>query len=159
MGVRSTVFIVDDDQALCEALRCLIESDGLKVKTFPSAESFLEAYDPASPGVLLLDVRMRGMTGLDLQQHLRERGFAIPIIILTGHADVPMAVRSFEAGALGFLEKPVNDEDLLSRIRKAIRLDAQNRRGRAKSAVLAKLLAQLKRRERELLGRLRTQGY
>jgi two-component system response regulator FixJ len=151
MRTEPTVFVVDDDADLCEALRWLIESDGLRVRTYTSAESFLEAYDPGCAGVLVLDVRMRGMSGLDLQQRLSDDGYEIPIIILTGHADVPMAVRSVKAGALDFLQKPVNDQVLLDRIRRAIELDARHRRRRTRIDAVLKCLERLTPRERQVM--------
>ena len=146
-----TVFVVDDDADLCEALRWLLESDGLKVETHTSAQSFLEAYRPERPGVLALDVRMRGMDGLELQERLVAHDFDIPVLILTGHGDVPMAVRALKAGALEFLQKPVNDQALLDCVHRALRIDAENRRKRvAKEVILARLTA-LTTRERQVM--------
>ena len=146
-----TVFVVDDDADLCEALRWLLESDGLKVETHTSAQSFLEAYRPDRPGVLALDVRMRGMDGLELQERLVAHDFDIPVLILTGHGDVPMAVRSLKAGALEFLQKPVNDQALLDCIHRALRIDAENRRKRVAKEVILARRAALTRREREVM--------
>jgi two-component system response regulator FixJ len=151
MRTEPTVFVVDDDRDLCDSLRWLIESDGLRVETYASAQDFLDAYDPVRPGVLVLDVRMPGMDGLDLQQHLIGIGHGIPIIILTGHADVPMAVRAVKAGALEFLQKPVNDQILLDCIRKAIRLDTQNRSKKKRKDEILTRMALLTPREREVL--------
>jgi RNA polymerase sigma factor (sigma-70 family) len=151
MTEEPTVFVVDDDADLCDSLRWLLESDGLRVETHTSAQSFLDAYTPDRPGVLLLDIRMPGMNGLELQQHLKERGFGIPIIILTGHATVPMAVRAVQAGALDFLQKPVDVQALLGRISEAMRLDAQNRQERVENEKILSRLASLTPREREVL--------
>ena len=151
MKSNPTVFVVDDDRDLCEALRWLLESDGLKVETHTSAQSFLDAYDPGRPGVLALDVRMRGMDGLQLQEHLTAHGMEIPVIILTGHGDVPMAVRALKAGALEFLQKPVNDQALLDCIRRAMRVDAENRRRRGTREAIAARLETLTPREREVM--------
>ena len=134
MASEATVFIVDDDRDLCEALRWLLESDGLSSECHLSAESFLESYDPARPGVLVLDVRMRGMSGLDLLRHLDKTGAAPPVIMLTGHGDVPMAVDALKCGAIDFLQKPVHDSVLLNRIRDALQLDAEARRRQAQVA-------------------------
>ena len=147
-----TVFVVDDDADLCEALRWLLESDGLKVETYTSAQSFLKAYRPDRPGVLALDVRMRGMDGLELQEHLSAHNLGIPVIILTGHGDVPMAVRAIKAGALEFLQKPVNDQALLDCVHRALQIDAENRQQRVATEVIEGRLATLTPREREVLG-------
>ena len=151
MTVEPTVYVVDDDADLCEALRYVIESDGLRTETYTSAESFLEVFDPDRPGVLVLDVRMRGMSGLDLQQHLLDQGHRIPIIILTGHGDVPMAVRSVKAGAVDFLQKPVNDQILLDCIRNAMRLDARNRQEKLQIDPTVRRMARLTPRERQVM--------
>jgi two-component system response regulator FixJ len=151
MKREPTVFVVDDDADLCEALRWLLESDGLKVETYTSAQSFLEAYHPDGPGVVVLDVRMRGMDGLELQEYLVAHGFDIPVLILTGHGDVPVAVRALKAGALEFLQKPVDDQILLDCIYKALRIDAENRRKRAAKELVLARLATLTRREREVM--------
>ena len=115
------VFVVDDDEAICESLRLLIGDIGLEVRTFTSARQFLEKYDPPHPGCLVLDVRMSGMSGLELQSRLIELGMHIPTIIITGHADVPMAVEAMKAGAMDFIEKPFRDQVLLDSIQKADR--------------------------------------
>jgi len=151
MPTEPTVFVVDDDPDLCDSLRYLIESDGLKAETYGSAQGFLDAYDPQRPGVLVLDVRMPGMNGLDLQQHLIDQGYEMVVIILTAHGDIPMAVRAVKAGALEFLQKPVNDQILLDSIRKAIRLDAQNRRQRQHKDEILRRLARLTPREQEVM--------
>jgi two-component system response regulator FixJ len=151
MPTEPTVFVVDDDTDLCDSLRWLIESEGLRVETYASARGFLDAYNDDRPGVLVLDVRMPGMSGLELQEHLLAEGYGIPIIILTGHGDVPMAVRAVKRGALEFLQKPVNDEILLDSIRTALRLDAHNRsRKKHKDEILARL-ARLTPRERQVM--------
>lgn len=125
MQTESTVFIVDDDPAARDSVAALVRSKGLPVSTFGSAEEFLEAYDPSRPGCLVVDVRMTGMTGLDLQEVLRQRGVRIPVIVITGFGDVPTAVRAMKAGAFTFLEKPCRDQELWSCIQKA--LDAASR--------------------------------
>jgi RNA polymerase sigma factor (sigma-70 family) len=151
MAIEPTVFVVDDDADLCDALRCLIEADGLRVETYTSAQAFLAAYELDQPGVLVLDVRMSGMNGLDLQQHMRDRGAIIPIVILTGHGDVPIAVRSLKAGATDFLQKPVNDQRLLDCIREALRRDAEARRQNVRIDAIVERVARLTPREREVL--------
>lgn len=145
------VFVVDDDEAMCESVQWLLESEGLAAVTFDSAEAFLEAYTPTQPGCLVLDVRMRGMSGLDLHAKLVEEGIAIPVIIITGHGDVPMAVRAVKAGVVDFLEKPVHDQVLLEKIRQALERDAHTRRELEERRVAAEHLASLTPRERQVL--------
>jgi RNA polymerase sigma factor (sigma-70 family) len=148
----ATVFIVDDDQAVARSLRWLIETVRLQVETFASAQAFLDGYDAAKPGCLVLDVRMPGMSGLELQERLAaRRGYHVPIIFITGHGDVQMAVRAVQAGAFDFVEKPFNDQDLLDRIQRAIAHDAGQRGKEAQRSQLKALFASLTPREREVL--------
>lgn len=148
----ATVFIVDDDQAVARSLRWLIETVRLQVETFASAQAFLDGYDAAKPGCLVLDVRMPGMSGLELQERLAaQRGYHVPIIFITGHGDVQMAVRAVQAGAFDFVEKPFNDQDLLDRIQRAIAHDAGQRGKEAQRSQLKALFAGLTPREREVL--------
>ncbi|MDP2821500.1 MAG: response regulator transcription factor [Sulfuritalea sp.] len=146
-----TVFIVDDDQAVARSLRWLIETVRLKVETFASAQAFLDGYDAAKPGCVVLDVRMPGMSGLDLQERLAAQQFRVPIIFITGHGDVQMAVRAVQAGAFDFVEKPFNDQDLLDRIQKAIAFDTDQRGKQALRVQLRSLFASLTPREHEVL--------
>lgn len=146
-----SVFVVDDDAAICESLLWLLEAEGLRVATFTSAEAFLAAWRPQQPGCLVLDVRMRGMSGLELQARLAEQGAPLPIIMLTGHGDVPMAVRAVRAGALDFLEKPVSNDVLLARVRRALELDSQRRAAEAGHRAVQTRLDTLTAREREVL--------
>lgn len=146
-----TVFIVDDDQAVARSLRWLIETVGLKVATFASAQAFLDGYDASKQGCLVLDVRMPGMSGLELQERLAAQRIHVPIIFITGHGDVQMAVRAVQTGAFDFVEKPFNDQDLLDRIQKAIVFDAKQRGRDLQQAQLRALFASLTPREREVL--------
>ena len=146
-----TVFIVDDDAAMRDALHTLLNSVGMKTALYASADEFLAAYRPAQPGCLVLDVRMPGMNGLELQERLAEIGLDLPIIIITGHGDIPMAVQAMRAGAVDFLEKPFREQDLLHRLRQAIERDARSRRERSDKAGVARRLASLTSREREVL--------
>lgn len=130
-NAEATVFIVDDDEAVCKSLRMLVEGAGLNVQTYSSALDFLDAYDQATPGCLVVDVRMPGMNGLELQTELLKRRTYLPTIVITGHADVPIAVQAVKNGAINFLEKPFSDNALLNDIRKAIALDANARRAQA----------------------------
>lgn len=148
---EATVFVVDDDPAIRKSLRWLIESVGLKVQTHELASEFLESYSPDSPGCLVLDVRIPGMSGLELQEKLRERGYDIPVIIVSGYGDVPMAVRAMKAGAVDFLEKPVSDQVLLDYIQKGIEQDIKNKQARLQNKELIERKDSLTRREREVM--------
>ncbi|MDX2476101.1 MAG: response regulator FixJ [Gammaproteobacteria bacterium] len=117
---RAIVFIVDDDASVRDSLRWLIESVQLQVQCFATAQEFLQGYQNQQTGCVVLDVRMPGLSGLDLQEELRQQGFVLPVIIITGHADVPMAVRAFKSGVFDFIEKPFNDQHLIDRIHQAI---------------------------------------
>jgi DNA-binding NtrC family response regulator len=121
------VFVVDDDRSIRESLSNLIRSAGLSVQTFSSAQEFLASQRSKSPSCLVLDVQLPGLSGLDLQQELAKAGIQIPIIFITGYGDIPMSVRAMKAGALEFLTKPVNDEDLLGAIQQAIARDHRAR--------------------------------
>lgn len=145
------VFVVDDDVALCESLAWLLETEAIPVRTFNSAESFLAAYRPNMPGCLVLDIRMPGMSGTDLQARLAETGVRIPIIMITGHGDVPTAVRSVKAGAVDFLEKPVDPQVLIERIRAAIASDHARRMEDESVADARARLKTLTRREAEVM--------
>jgi FixJ family two-component response regulator len=148
---QPTVYIVDDDQATRKSLRWLVETLGVPVKTFHCAVSFIDAYDPREPGCLILDVMMPGMSGLELQSELRERGIEIPVIVLTGYGDVPSAVRALKNGAVEFLEKPFNDDVLLDQIRKALALDSRRRSERGTHESVRERIARLTPRESEIL--------
>jgi len=146
-----TVFVVDDDEAMRNSLRWLIESVGLAVECHDSAESFLDSYYPGRSGCLLLDVRMPGMSGLELQEYLHRNEINIPVIIITGHGDVPMSVRAMKEGAIDFIEKPFNDELLLDAIRNALAVNEKQREKQALRAELAARLATLTPREHEVM--------
>lgn len=148
---QPTVYIVDDDQATRKSLRWLVETLGVPVQTFHCAVSFLDAYDASMPGCLVLDMMMPGMNGLELQRALIERGIEIPVIVLTGYADVPTAVRALKNGAVEFLEKPFNDDVLLEQIRKALALDTRRRSERGSLEIVRERMARLTRRESEIL--------
>jgi FixJ family two-component response regulator len=151
MSSRPTVFVVDDDQAMRNSLKWLIESVSMQVETYESANAFIQSYYPGRSGCLLLDVRMPGMSGLELQEYLRVNQIAIPVIIITGHGDVPMAVRAMKAGAVDFIEKPFNDELLLESIRRAMALDVKQRDMQSQRAEIATRLARLTPREHEVM--------
>jgi two-component system response regulator FixJ len=146
------VYIIDDDHAMVESLSWVIESIGLKVKTHTRAQDFLEDYDPQQHGCLLLDVRMPGMSGPELQSKLNEHGSpTLPIIFISGHGDVPLAVRVMKAGAIDFLTKPFNDQVLIESINKALRTDKANREKRQESAQARAKFALLSPREVQVL--------
>jgi FixJ family two-component response regulator len=146
-----TVFIVDDDEAVRGSLRLLIKSVGLLATALGSAREFLEVYDPAQPGCLILDVRMPQMSGLELQDQLNRQGAVIPVIFITGHGDVPMAVEAMQAGAFDFLQKPFRDQDLVDCIQTALAKDRTNRAMLSERSVIRERLKSLTPREREVL--------
>lgn len=146
-----TVFVVDDDPGVVKSLCWLIEAAQLHAEGFHSAEEFLSAYDPSRPGCLILDVRMPGMNGLDLQDVLVSRSCSLPIIVVTGYGDVPACARAFKAGAFDFVEKPAEPDALLKRVREALEFDAMERRQRAVRLDTQKGLSQLTPRERQVL--------
>jgi two-component system, LuxR family, response regulator FixJ len=150
-NAEPTVFVVDDDEAMRRSLKWLIESIGMRVQTFDSADAFLTAYTPDWAGCLLLDVRMPGMSGLDLQAYLTRADYRLPVVIITGHGDVAMAVKAMQAGALDFIEKPFHDEDLLRSIRRALEVDSQTRAERSQHAVVLTRLEELTPREHEVM--------
>ena len=123
---RSTVFIVDDDDSIRDSLAMLMKSVGLHAECHASAAGFLEAYDPHRPGCLILDIRMPGMSGIELQRKLAEQHSILPIIFLTGHGDVSGAVHAMRAGAVDFIEKPFNEQTLLDRVHRTLKQDLQN---------------------------------
>lgn len=146
-----TVYIVDDDQEVREAIALLMRSVGVGALGFDSARAYLDQLDPGQPGCLVLDVRMKGMSGLELQERLAGMPNHPPIIIITGHGDVPMAVRAVKAGAVDFIEKPFNDQTLLDAVHRAFELDARNRGQTSRLGDIRKRLGRLTPREREIL--------
>jgi two-component system, LuxR family, response regulator FixJ len=148
---ETTVFYVDDDEAMCESIRFLMESVSLNIETFSSARKFIDSYDPARAGCLLLDVRMPEMSGLELQEQLRKRKINIPIIFITGHGDVPMATRAMKAGAVEFLTKPFNDQTLLDSIQNAIEIDTERRKIAQERDKIADRINKLTPREFEVM--------
>ena len=148
---EATVFVVDDNVGVRKSLRALLESAGLAVETYASGEEFLAAYEPERPGCLVLDVRLRYGSGLDLQDELRRRKVILPIIVLTGHGDVQTSVRALKAGAFDYLQKPAPPTVLLERIGAAIDFDHQARAATTDRAAVSKRLAHLTPREREVM--------
>jgi len=145
------VFVVDDDRSVRDSLRRLITSVGLRVEVFPSAQAFLSAPRPDVPGCLVLDVRLPGLSGLDLQRDLAQSHATLPIIFLTGHGDIPMSVQAMKAGAVEFLTKPFRGQELLDAIRHAIESDRAERATRQELAELRGRYDTLTPRERDVL--------
>jgi two-component system response regulator FixJ len=150
-SARPTIFVVDDDSAVRDALKLLLRSVGQAVETFGSAQEFLDAYSEDRPGCLVLDIRMPGMSGLELQQRLNEKHSILPIIFITGHGDVPMAVEAMQAGAVDFIQKPFRDQDLIDRINQALEKDGSNRAALGERNDIRRRLETLTPREREVL--------
>jgi len=146
-----TVFVVDDDEAVREYVQWLIESVGLRTETFGTARAFLEAYDPRTPGCLVLDVRMPEISGFDLQRELATRQVTLPIIMMTAYAEVPMAVRAMRAGAIDFIQKPFDGQVLIERVQEAIATDHRARSAQVAHRDVAARLEQLTPRQREVL--------
>jgi two-component system, LuxR family, response regulator FixJ len=149
---QPTVFVVDDDEAVRGSLKLLLKSIGLPVMAYPSAPEFLAAYRTEQAGCLILDIRMPGMSGLELQQQLNARGAVIPVVFISGHGDIPMAVEAMQHGAFDFLQKPFRDQDLIDRVQKAMERDAASREQLRQLGRIQERLDSLTAREREVLG-------
>jgi len=154
MTKKGTVFIVDDDEGVREGLSLLLEAVGQPCELYSSAIDFLEAYDPSKRGCLVLDIRMPGMSGLDLQEALNERESQLPIIFITGHGDIPMAVDAMRCGALDFIRKPFREQDLLDSINAALEYDAGERDLSLKHQDLCDRILSLTERESEVFHRV-----
>ena len=148
---HAVVYFVDDDEAVRDSLELLAQAAGFQAQSFSSAEEFLAAFDPDRPSCLVVDLRMPGMSGLELQRRLNESGVELPLIMLSGHADVDSAVSAMKAGAVEFLQKPVHNEVLLARIRSAIEQNTELRRRRAEQRAISDRVATLTAREREVM--------
>ena len=152
---NGTVFVVDDDPAIRDSLSLLLGLRGLRARMFASAEEFLEGYDPAQSGCALIDLRMGGIGGLELQQTLRERGWSLPCVVMSAYGDVATTRAALKAGAVDFLEKPLNDPDhLLAVVRHALEEDAARRRAMAHHRGLRERFGRLTPRERDVMLRL-----
>lgn len=154
MQPEPTVFIVDDDKAMRDGVSLLVKSVGLPAKSFPTAQVFLESYRAAEPGCLVLDVRMPGMSGLELQEELIHRKIPLPVIFLTGHGDVPMSVRAMKTGAVDFIQKPPCDQVLLDAIQTAISADNQRRQQEGQRQKVHARMSSLTERERQVMAYL-----
>ena len=151
MNREPTIFVVDDEPDVRAALNMLIKSVGLKPEIYATPQAYLDAYDPERPGCLVLDMRMPGMSGLELQQKLANQGLHPPIIMISGHGEIPNAVQAVQSGAIDFLQKPVSDQLLLDRIQQALRLDAENRKNYREHRTLEERYTLLTPREREVM--------
>ena len=147
-------YIVDDDEAIRDSLSWLMQSRDIASQTYPSAEAFLAAWDETFAGCIVLDIRMDEMSGNELFDRLIERGCQLPVIFLTGHGDVPLAVSTLKNGAFDFLEKPFNDNQLVDRVMDALRLDDERRQAAASADSINRRLAQLTPRERQVMERI-----
>ena len=145
------VFVVDDDRSIREATQSLLSSVGLRVETFGTAQEFLGAKRPDAPGCLVLDVRLPGLSGLDLQRELAAAGTPVPIVFITGHGDIPMSVQAMKAGAVEFLTKPFRDQQLLDAIQQGVERDRVERRRRTEAGELRRRYESLTPREREVM--------
>jgi FixJ family two-component response regulator len=146
------VFVVDDDASMRDAISRLLKTVGLIVKAFASGGEFLNSKLPDVPACVVLDVRLPGLSGLELQQEMVQRGIHVPVVFITGHGDIPMSVQAMKAGAIEFLTKPFRDQDLIDAVRSGIHRDRKGRDERAQLAELREGLSQLTQREREVLG-------
>ena len=145
------VYVVDDDPAVLDSVRWLVESVDLKVETYPSGRDFLDSYQPHQPGCLIADVRMPGMSGLELQQELSARGYGIPVIIITGHGDLPMAIQAMKDGAYDFIQKPFGDQALIDTVQKAVEQNLATSMERLFLQDIQERLNKLTPREKEVL--------
>jgi two-component system, LuxR family, response regulator FixJ len=150
-GTAPTVYVVDDDDGMRRALDTLLSTVGYKTAVFSRPSEFLATFRPDSPGCLVLDIRMPDMSGLELQQHLNRIGSMLPVIFITGHGDVPMAVQAMKEGAFEFIQKPFRDQDLLDRINHALKQDAEIRNTVARRAEVLHRLESLTPRERQVM--------
>jgi len=148
---QTMVFVVDDDEALRDSIACLLESENLPCKLFGDAHAFLEFCTPQQLGCILLDIRMPGMSGMELMEHLKANGISLPVIIITGHGDVPLAVRAMKSGAFDFVQKPFNTHELLDRVRAALKLVQENCLKNLKQNSLRSHFDALTGREREIM--------
>jgi len=151
---QCTIFIVDDDEAVRDSLRWLLEANGYQVKCHASAEAFLNSYDPKQLAVLIVDVRMPGMSGLELQEALLARDAKIPMVFITGHGDVPMAVNTMKKGAVDFLEKPFNEAELRSIVARMIDIAVEDHQKELERRNHEEILARLTAREQQVLERI-----
>ena len=147
----TTIFVVDDDEAIRDSLAVLLKTVDLNATTFSSGDEFLEAYDPGWEGCILLDIRMPGTSGMEVQKRLAESGCSIPVIFITGHGDIPMAVEAMHGGAFDFIQKPFRDQDLLDRIDQALTTSNEQEQQSARKKTVQNQLQTLTPREQEVM--------
>ncbi|MDE0855052.1 MAG: response regulator [Nevskia sp.] len=153
-GEAPQVFVVDDEEAVRDSIALLLRSVNIRSRVYTDAKAFLDGYRPEEPGCLVLDIRMPRMSGMELQQELNRRGWGIPVIFMTGHGDVPMAVEAMRAGAVDFLQKPFKDDELIRRVQKALEQDARLREQLSSRSQIRSRFESLTPREREIAERL-----
>ena len=153
-GDDQTIFVVDDDEAVRDSLGALLESAGFEVETFSSGADFLDRLDPKRGGCIVLDVRMPGLSGLEIQEKLTEKRITLPVIIITGHGDVPIAVQAIKAGAMDFIEKPFGDDVILESVGRALERARRNKRDASSAVEIEARMARLTPRERDVLEQL-----
>lgn len=154
MEPEPTIFVVDDEEVVRDWFAVMLRNAGLRFALYPSADEFLHAFDSELPGCLVLDISLPGMNGLELQELLVSRGALVPIVIVTGHGDVPLAVQAMKRGAFDFIEKPLRHQEILQAIRRALAHDAEQRQAQARRRTTQARLAMLTAREREVMNRL-----
>lgn len=154
MAQTPTVHVVDDDDAVRDSLEILLQTAGFEVATYPSGDAFLERIPARPDGCLLIDVRMPGRGGLEVQEELRARNVTLPVVIITGHGDVPLAVRAMKGGAIDFVEKPFSDDLIIGSVRRALEIGASQRRLDNAAAGVAERIGLLTQRERQVLEKL-----
>jgi FixJ family two-component response regulator len=148
---KPCIYIVEDDEAVRDSLALMLESVGHNVKAFATADAFLSAYSPQMSGCIVLDIRMPGMDGMELQSRLNAMNSILPIIFVTGHGDIPMAVEAMQRGAMDFVQKPYREQELLSKISSALKLDEENRQSLQEKQTIIEQLASLTPREHEVM--------
>src|SRR5262249_30017834 len=156
MPIEPSVFVVDDDPAMRRSMLALLSAQGIRTETYPSGREFLASFDPQRPGCVVLDLLLRGESGIDVLDHLRSRPLHPPVIVLTAHGSVPASVQVLRAGAFDFIEKPMRPATLLARIREAFEADAQERVASEQRSVIEERARRLSARERTVAGLLMT---
>lgn len=145
------IYVVDDDEAVCDSIALLLSSEGYLVKTFNSAPSFLETVDVRAPGCIVADIRMPGMSGLEMAERLRDADSTLPLLFITGHGDIPMAVDAIKKGAIEFIQKPFDDQELIDKVDEALNIDAEQRHNNAERETIRQRLDSLTPRETQVL--------